>query len=326
MRVGVVGIGAISPLHIRGLLAAGQKIAALCDIEIERAARANEEFGLGAKLYSDFGEMIEIEELDAVHICTPHYLHAPMICAALAKGINVLSEKPVAINHEQLADIEAAVKSSKAQLGVCFQTRYNETTQYIREFFKDKTIKSAYANLTWCRDKDYYASGAWRGTWAQEGGGVMINQAIHSLDNLQWICGKPTKVLAHVSNNALKDSIEVEDTAFGIFTLENGGSFILHATNASKHSFPLTLAFSSGEDTIEVSAENLIINGKAITKSNGQPIFGKDEWGSGHAILIQKYYNCLQNDEKFPIDFYEAKTAVELILKMYESNGKEIEV
>ncbi len=326
MRVAVVGIGAIAPLHIRGILGAGQEIVSLCDIETEKCVRANEEFGLNATVYSDFDIMLESEKLDAVHICTPHYLHAPMICKALGRGINVLSEKPVAINHEQLADIERAVNSSKAQLGVCFQTRYNETTLYIREFFKDKKITSAYANLTWCRDKEYYSSGAWRGTWAQEGGGVMINQAIHSLDNLQWICGKPTKVLAHVSNNSLKDTIEVEDTAFGIFTLENGGNFVLHATNAAKHSFPLCLAFHSESDTLEVSAENVIINGRCVTKSNGQPIFGKDEWGSGHAILIEKYYNCLHNGEKFPIDFYEAKTAIELILKMYESNGREINV
>ena len=326
MRVAVVGIGAIAPLHIRGIMGAGQEIVALCDIEKEKCVKANEEFGLYASVYSDFNEMIECETLDVVHICTPHYLHAPMTCACLDKGINVLSEKPVAINQKQLWEIELAVKNSKAQLGVCFQTRYNETTQYIKEFFKDKTITSAYANLTWCRDKDYYASGAWRGTWAQEGGGVMINQEIHSLDNLQWICGKPISVLAHVSNNSLKDTIEVEDTAFAIFGLENGGNFVPHATNASKFSFPVYLAFRSENDPVELSAENLIINGKCITKSNGQPIFGKDEWGSGHAILIKKYYNCLKNGEKFDIDFYEAKNAVELILKMYESHGNEIKV
>ena len=326
MKVGIVGIGAIAPLHINALQNNGQEISALCDIDTDKCFRANDRFGINAKVYADFEEMLCSENLDVVHICTPHYLHAEMICTALGKNINVLCEKPLAINVQQLTQIENAVKSSSAQLGICFQNRYNASVLYIKEYFKDKGIKSAYANLTWCRDERYYASGAWRGTWDQEGGGVMINQAIHSLDNLQWICGKPISVLAHVSNNSLKDTIEVEDTAFAIFGLENGGNFVLHATNASKFSFPVYLAFRSENDTVELSAENLIINGKCITKSNGQPIFGKDEWGSGHAILIKKYYNCLKNGEKFDIDFYEAKNAVELILKMYESHGNEIKV
>ena len=326
MRVGIVGIGAIAPLHIKALQNCGQQVVALCDIETDRCVKANKNFGLDATVYADFNEMLDCETLDAVHICTPHYLHAEMICASLDGGINVLSEKPLAINEEQLTEIENAVKNSSAQFGVCFQNRFNESVLYIKEYFKDRQITSAYANLTWCRDERYYASGAWRGTWDQEGGGVMINQAIHSLDILQWLCGMPESVLAHVSNNSLKDTIEVEDTAFGIFSLENGRNFVIHATNAAKSSFPVYMAFNSGADTIELSADNLIVNGNFVTKENGEPIFGKTEWGSGHAILIRKYYDCLQNGEKFPIDFYEARNAIRLILKMYASNGNTIKI
>lgn len=326
MRVGIVGIGAIAPLHIKALQNCGQQIVSLCDIEIDRCVKANKNFGLDATVYADFNEMLDCETLDVVHICTPHYLHAKMICSSLGKGINVLSEKPLAINEEQLTEIENAVNNSSAQFGVCFQNRFNESVLYIKEYFKDRKITSAYANLTWRRDERYYASGAWRGTWAQEGGGVMINQAIHSLDILQWICGMPESVLAHVSNNSLKDTIEVEDTAFGIFSLENGRNFVVHATNAAKSSFPVYMAFNSGADTIELSADNLIVNGNFVTKENGEPIFGKTEWGSGHAILIRKYYDCLQNGEKFPIDFYEARNSIRLILKMYASNGNTIKI
>lgn len=326
MRVAVIGIGAIAPLHIKALQNCGQEIVALCDIEIDRCEKANRTFGLTASVYSNYSEMIEKETLDAVHICTPHFLHAEMICAALDRNINVLCEKPVAVNERQLSEIEDAVQRSSAQLGVCFQNRYNEPILYIKEFFKDRPIQSAYANLTWCRDERYYGSGAWRGTWAYEGGGVMINQAIHSLDALQWICGMPTNVLAHVSNNSLNGVIEVEDTAFGLFSLENGGNFVVHATNAAKSCFPVYMAFSSGKDTVELSVNNLIVNGKSVTTENNLPLFGKEEWGTGHAILIREYYECLKNGKKFPIDFYEARNAVRLILKMYESNGKKINI
>ena len=154
----------------------------------------------------------------------------------------------------------------------------------------------------------------------------MINQAIHSLDILQWLCGMPKSVVAHISNNSLKDVIEVEDTAFGIFDLGNGGNFVVHATNAARHCFPVYMAFKSGTDVIELSADNLIVNGKFVTKENDAPMLGKSEWGSGHSILIREYYSCLKEGRHFPIDFDEAKNSILLIIKMYQSNGTNIDI
>ena len=116
MKVGVIGIGAIGPIHISALLNAGQEIISLCDIREERCHRANAQFGLSALVYTDYKTMLNEARLDAVHICTPHYLHAEMVCFALEKGIHVLCEKPLAINFSQLDDIENAVKTSTAQL------------------------------------------------------------------------------------------------------------------------------------------------------------------------------------------------------------------
>ena len=110
MRVGIIGIGAIAQLHIPALLNAEQDIVALCDIKIDRCYKAVEKFGLKAKSYDDYKEMIEKEELDVVHVCTPHHLHAEMICSALDHNVNVLCEKPIAINYEQLDMIKASVE------------------------------------------------------------------------------------------------------------------------------------------------------------------------------------------------------------------------
>ena len=326
MRVGIAGLGAIAPLHIRAILNRGQKIVAICDIDEEKRKKINAEFKLGAKEYADYKEMIESGELDVIHICLPHYLHAEVVCKALGAGVNVLCEKPLAISLSQLDEIEKAVKNSSATLGVCFQNRYNASVLYLREFFKGKKITSATANLVWQRDEEYYASGPWRGKKQFEGGGVMINQAIHSLDLLQWFCGMPENVIAHCSNNSLQGVIDVEDTAYGLFSLKNGGNFVINATNAAKHCFTIISMFHAGDDTAELSGDNLIINGKFITKSDGTPIFGKEEWGVGHQNLINEYYNCLEKGEKFPIDFYEGSKTVKLILKMYESDGKKINI
>lgn len=326
MRVGIVGLGAISPLHIRAILKYGQKITAICDVDPEKRQKVNAEFGLNAEEYSDYNALLASGKVDVVHVCTPHYLHAEIICMALGANINVLCEKPLAINFEQLKAIEKAVNNSSATLGVCFQNRYNASVLYLKEFFKDKEITAATANLVWQRDEKYYASGAWRGKKQYEGGGVMINQAIHSLDLLQWFCGMPESVIAHCSNNSLKNVIDVEDTAFGRFTLKNGGNFIINATNSAASCFPIVLMFQSKTDAVELSGDNLIVNGKFVTKSDGAPIFGKEEWGVGHDKLIREFYNCLENGKKFPIDFYEASKTVKLILKMYQSNGEKVNI
>ena len=326
MRVGIIGLGAISPLHIRAILNREQKITAICDVDSEKRQKVNAEFGLKAEEYGDYNALLASGKVDVVHVCTPHYLHAEIICAALGANIHVLCEKPLAINFEQLNAIEKAVKNSSATLGVCFQNRYNASVLYLKEFFKDKEIIAATANLVWNRGKDYYSSAKWRGKKQYEGGGVMINQAIHTLDLLQWFCGMPETVIAHCSNNSLQGVIDVEDTAYGLFSLKNGGNFIINATNSAASCFPIVLMFQSKTDAVELSGDNLIVNGKFVTKSDGTPIFGKEEWGVGHNNLIREFYNCLENGKKFPIDFYEASKTVKLILKMYQSNGEKVNI
>ena len=250
MRVGIIGLGAISPLHVRAILNRGQKITAICDVDSEKRQKVNAEFGLNAEEYGDYNALLASGKVDVVHVCTPHYLHAEIICTALWANIHVLCEKPLAINFEQLNDIEKAVNNSSATLGVCFQNRYNASVLYLKDFFKGKEITAATANLVWQRDEKYYASGAWRGKKQYEGGGVMINQAIHSLDLLQWICGMPETVIAHCSNNSLQGVIDVEDTAYGLFSLKNGGNFIINATNSAASCFPIVLMFQSDRKSV----------------------------------------------------------------------------
>ena len=326
MRVGIIGIGAISTVHINALKSCGEDIVALCDIQTEKCVQANEKYELTANVYADYKEMLDKENLDAIHVCTPHYLHAEMICEGLKRNVNVLSEKPVAISEAQLDAIEEAVKNSSAQLGVCFQTRFNASVLYVKDYLKDKQIDCANSNLVWLRGAGYYAQAEWRGTWSQEGGGVMINQAIHGLDVLQWLCGMPESVVAYTANIALKDEIEVEDTAIGIFKMKNGGKFVVNATNAASYSFPVYYLFRASGHTIELSSDNIIIDGQFISKSDGVPLFGKEVWGVGHVNLVKNFYECLSSGEKFSIGFDEAKNAVKLVLAMYRSNGQEIKL
>ena len=323
MKIGIIGIGSISKNHIHALLQAGHRIVALCDIEPDRCEAANQAFGLSAAIYTDYVKMLDEIALDSVHICTPHHLHTPMCCEALKRNIHVLCEKPFAISFEQLDMLAAAVKASSATIGVCHQNRYNAPVVYAKRFFEGREITSAAGSLLWARGKKYYDGGAWRGKWATEGGGVMINQALHTLDLLGWFCGDPVSVKAHVANDTLQGIIEVEDTAHAIFSLPNGGNFVIDATNAAGANFPVNIMLHEGNDTVLISGtKTLIINGQAIPFEDTQAALGKTEWGTGHLMLIRDFYDCIACGRHFPLDFEEGSRVVRMILKMYESNGQ----
>ncbi|MGN1053172.1 MAG: Gfo/Idh/MocA family protein, partial [Candidatus Scatosoma sp.] len=293
MKVGIIGLGAIAPMHIEALKERGEEIVAVCDVLKEKCDAVNRKFLLNARGYADYKEMLEKEKLDVVHVCTPHYLHAEMAMAALKENINVICEKPLAINQTQLGEIEKEVKISKAQLGVCFQTRYNRSITELKKIICPEDVVSAYANLVWVRDKAYYDSAEWRGTKDKEGGGVFINQAIHLLDLLIWVCGMPKSLTTHCFNDSLKGVIEVEDTVHGVYDLDDNRNFVLNATNASKTCFPNVLSFATKDKTAVLYGDELFVNGERVTFEDVRKTVEKKEWGNGHGPLIDDFYDCV---------------------------------
>lgn len=326
-RVAVIGCGAICGNHIKAIQYAGQTLCALCDILPERAQAVIEKFGLDrVPIYTDYQALLETERPDAVHICTPHFLHAPMAITVLQKGIHVLCEKPLAISTRQLDELRTAVENSQAQLGVCHQNRYEANMLRLKEM-ADGRVAGAFGSVVWHRDASYYNSADWRGTWDREGGGVMINQALHTLDLMQWICGFPTHVSAHTSNDCLKGVIEVEDTASAVFECENGARFQFFATTSATASLPVQIRIKlKTGDLIDAQNQQFCFNHEMISSKNNAAVVGKSVWGDGHKALIRDFYCHIQNGTRFPIDFYEGEKVIRLILAMYRSNGERVDV
>ena len=319
-RVAVVGCGAISGNHLRAL---GDAVCALCDTDREKAAQRAAEFSLQVPIYTDYAAMLDGEKPTSVHICTPHYLHAEMVMAALERGIHVLCEKPLAITEEQLGAVLKAEKRSAAKLGVCLQNRYEPSFLRLRDYAAHGIVGAA-GTVIWSRDAAYYGSGAWRGKWATEGGGVMINQALHTLDLLQWLCGMPKFVTAHCSNDTHTGVIEVEDTASAVFETEKG-CFNFFATTSCGASFPAQVSLRTAEkETLLATGRTFVCNGRA--EDCGAAAVGKEVWGSGHERLIAHFYDCLQKGSPFPIDGQEAAKVVRMVLAMYRSKGRRIAI
>ena len=168
MKAALIGMGVIGKVHRDVLREQGIELAAVCDVLPERREGAKRE-------YDDYREMISKESPDVVHICTPHYLHTEMIVFALEHGCNVLCEKPLTIHLADIDRIIAAEDASSGMLGVCLQNRYNPSSAFAKRYLVGKKIDRAFGEVRWHRDAGYYASGEWRGRWATEGGGVLIN-------------------------------------------------------------------------------------------------------------------------------------------------------
>lgn len=313
MKIAVVGCGVIGSVYIRVLNDLGFQVGALCDTDKSKT----DKFDCKYK-YTDYVRMLDDYKPDVVHICTPHYLHADMVIEALTRDVNVLCEKPLCIKYDDIHKITEAEKKSRAQLGVCHQNRFNKENIFVKDYLKDKRVVSAHGEMIWHRDEEYYNSSPWRGKKQTEGGGVLINQALHTLDLLQWFSGMPEKVKSSLSNITLKGIIEVEDTANLICS--DGANFTLFATNGSSCTFPVNITIKTENENILISNGKVIINDKLITFNNDQG-YGKKCYGGGHFSLISTFYNCIKTQTKFSIDGEEASKVVKIILKAYENQN-----
>ena len=280
--------------------------------------------------------MLRQEQPDVVHICTPHDLHVEMAIAALESGANVLCEKPAAIDHPSLMRLQRAQTESGKQLGICFQNRYNvgvlEALRLMREG-KTGSLVSIRANVDWCRGADYY-SDDWHGIKAREGGGVLVNQAVHTLDLLQMFAASDAvSVQAHIANDHLQGVIDEEDTALLRAVFQNGVIGQLHATTAFQSNDRVEIDLFFQHDTLRLSGpvlQRLEDDGTATTLTGTDTSTGsKAYWGTGHAALIADYYRCLRTHVPFPIDAFEGGKAVELFLAAYRSaerGGEKVDV
>lgn len=329
-KVAVVGCGTIFGNHARALLEIPfVKIVAICDVNTEKAESKKAEYGLDAKIYSDYEAMLNNEHLDSVHIATPHYLHAPMAIAALKKNINVFLEKPICISKDEIEALKAAEKASDAKVCVCFQNRFNPSTVIAQRLVdEDGGAAAAFGTVFWYRNETYYTASGWRGFYATEGGGVMINQAIHTIDLLCQYLGKPESVVATVSNHHLKGTIEVEDSCEGIIKFEGGknGNFYVTTSFAGKDT-TIVCIVTNKKRKIQIQDSAVYLNGDKIEDpSLVKDFYGKECYGNGHMYLIAKYYDALKSGEEMPVTLESAEYALRILLAAYKSHDEETEI
>jgi predicted dehydrogenase len=234
MRIGIVGCGNIAANHVAGFRAArGAEVVACCDVDAQRAAAFAARHGVPTSVGSV--EALLDLGVDVVSVCTPHPTHEAVVTAAAARGVHVLCEKPIAVDLTSAGRMTAACQAAGVTLGVLFQRRFWPAAQRIRAAIDDGTLGTPFlghASVLLHRDTSYYTADPWRGTWATDGGGVLMTQAVHNIDLLQWFMGECVEVSAAHATEKHGAAIEVEDTAVATLQFTSGGLATLVASTA----------------------------------------------------------------------------------------------
>ncbi|MBE5766680.1 MAG: Gfo/Idh/MocA family oxidoreductase [Clostridiales bacterium] len=328
LRTGIIGAGAISGMHLPVLASMeGVKIACICDIIPERAQSAAEAYG--CEFMTDWEQMIARTDIDVIHVLTPHYLHARMAIAALQHGKHVLVEKPMA---SELADARRMIMESDSRpnqrLGIIFQNRFNPSTVALKQIIESGEYGAfigARASVTWHREAPYYTESGWRGKMATEGGGVLINQAIHTLDLLSYLGGPIKRVRGQVSTILLEDAIDVEDNAHAVMEYANGKTAVLHATNNYVTDAPIVLEVMLEKATYQLLGDKLLVLKDGIPtlvqEGKAPTVAEKAYWGAGHAAQLLNFYNSIRSDEPLAVNAREGYPGLNLVKAIYTSSA-----
>ena len=350
IRFGILGCGVIAPTHAGALkqLAGDAELVAVADVVPARAAELGGRFGV-TKIYPSDDALIADPDVDAVIVTTPSGLHAQSTVKALRGGKHVVVEKPMDITLAACDAMIAAERESGNVLTVISQHRFDHATLAVRDAIESGRLGKIVLvemSVRWWRAQTYYDSGDWRGTWAMDGGGALMNQGVHTVDLMRWLAG-PVKSLYARCTTAAHERIEVEDVATAQLQFESGAVGTLLASTACYSGLPAMIGIygTLGSAVIEgdrlkmmkfkdgtsVTAE--AASGHAASVASGGTASVKNEaeartaaadpgavWGDAHREQLRDFIHAIRTGAKPVIDGTEARKAVEIILAVYESS------
>ncbi len=337
IRFGIVGAGNIARFHAAA-------IKNTPDAELVAAATRNAERGQafvaehGGSLYADYHDLLARNDLDAVTLCTPPDLHAPMTIDAATAGKHVLCEKPMARTTDECDAMIAACERAGVTLGIIFQSRFESLVRKLKSLIDDGVLGRLLwvsTNTIWYRSDEYYRSGPWRGTWEHEGGGVLINQAIHAIDLLLWLTGMPARVTARM--RTLNHAIVVEDGVIAMLEYADNRLGMVQATTAAFPGYPERLEFHGtrgsaiyhkGEARLEwhlvEPREDHVEQGGAKSGASNPLAFNAD----GHTAQLQDFAAAVRERRAPALDGQAGRASVEFVQAVYRAarEGRTVEL
>lgn len=333
LHFGIIGVGNIAAIHAAAIKnTPDAKLVAVAARNPERGRAFAAEHG--ATWYADHRTLLAQANVDAIAICTPHDLHAPMSIDAAAAHKHVLIEKPMAITTRECDAIIAACVQAHVTLGVVFQMRFEPLSRKLKSIIESGKLGRLLwisASQIWYRSDEYYRSGPWRGTLAHEGGGVLINQAIHTIDLMLWLTAPDMPIQVTARMGTLNHEIEVEDGAMAILEYADHRLGLIQATTVAYPGYPERLEFHGtngsavyhkGQGKLEwhiiEPREDNVEQAPTDSGSTGP----KSTSAAGHIAQYQDFVEAIKNKRAPFVDGREGRKSIELIEKIYSATQR----
>lgn len=324
-RFGIIGCGAIAGIHAQAIGAMEQgKLGAVCDSAPQRAKAFAEQHG--CRWHETPEELAADPEVDIICICVPSGLHARYAVMAAKAGKHIVVEKPMAITPEQLEEVEQAVEQSGVKLAVISQLRFLESVQRVKSAIETGELGKIYfadCRMRYYRSQEYYDQGGWRGTWALDGGGALMNQGIHGIDLVQYIMGGVASVYAQCRTMGRR--IETEDAANLLVEYKCGAIGVIQGTTLANPGEPRTITISGEKGTVVLQEDTIVrwdVEGSSV--ETGQTGVGacRDPMALSfafHQTQLEDLVAAIEEDRRPFVDEKEGRKGVEIILAAYRS-------
>lgn len=346
VRFAIIGAGVIGTVHAAALasLTDTTELVVIADLDSAKASALAERHG--AEHTTDVSALLARDDIDAVTVCTPSGLHADVAVAALEAGKHVVIEKPIDVTLAAADRILKAEMTSGKKVTVISQHRFDRSTEKVLEAVTEGrlgTITSAIASHAWWRGQTYYDSGDWRGTWALDGGGAVMNQTVHTINLMMTMAGAPVEVFAYTACLA-HERIEVEDTAVAVVRFASGALGIIHGTTAAYPGLDARLSIYGTKGSAVISDDELVYvhethgDAKEIAMSNktGENQVTDDDriresevgLGFTHRLQLADFVEAVTTGGTPRVTTADARASLAVILAMYESaaSGKPVQV
>ena len=330
IHIGLIGGGNISETHARAAKAIpGVTLAAMYGTNTSKVEQLCRTYG--GTPHRDLDAFVRHRPMDFVAIGSPSGLHATHGIAAARRGLHVLTEKPIDISKERADQLIEATQQSGVKLGVIFQDRCKPEIQRLKQWIDSGVLGKillADARVKWYRPPEYYSESKWRGTVNLDGGGALINQAVHTVDLLLWLLGDVTRVQARTAT-ALH-AIEGEDTALALLEFANGPLGVLQATTAAFPGFPRLLEITGSQGTVILEQDRIIdVRLRDATAGVRAGIKSSDKENTaspvvsdfrGHQAILEDFIGAIRENRAPLCDGHEGARSIALIEEIYRAS------
>ncbi len=336
LKIGIVGCGTIADIHAQAIVQSEKlELVSVFSRTEDKARTMGEKYEVS--WHTEWEAFISDSKLDAVSICTPSGNHLDYGEKTATSGKHVIVEKPIEVTLERAKRLIRVCEENHVKLAVIYQSRFVPEIQALKRKLDEQAIGKLFmgdAHIKWFRGQDYYDSGAWRGTIALDGGGVLINQAIHPIDLLQWFMGDVASIYGK-TGTLTHERLEGEDNAVAVISYKSGALGVIEGSTSIQPAQPRRIELHGKNGTIVLNGDDVKIMNADVMETDDQENKGEASGASSplagfsvdpHRFQLESIADAISEGKEPPVSGWESLKSLAIVLAIYESSKLDIPI